>query len=121
MQKFSQKISDKPPEKKERIAVAKEQSGIDDAVLFDSKAAKEFLGQRIYKTLKSFVEKDFDKWFNHLNDAHKIAVIHNFMDKYFPKEIKIEQEDPFAEWTYEELKNFHDNGIKPKGKVIFLG
>jgi hypothetical protein len=92
-----------------------------DIITFDAKSAKIFIGAKMYVVLSKFFEKDFEKFFKKLNASQKMAVINNFCNTFFPKEVKVEHEDPFADWTTEELEAYDKHGIKPAGKVIYIG
>jgi hypothetical protein len=89
-------------------------------ISFDAKSAKVYIGQKIYLTLEKFFRDDFDKFFKkELSPTQKITVIQLFFNTYFPKEIKMENVDPFEDWTTEELANYYEKGEKPAGKIIY--
>ena len=90
-----------------------------DEISFDAKSAKVYIGQKMYLTLEKFFRDDFEKFFKDLSASQKIVVMQLFFNTYFPKEIKVDNTDPFDDWTTEELKTFRDTGEKPKGKIIY--
>ena len=90
-----------------------------DEVSFDAKAAKVYIGQKMYLTLEEFFRDDFDKFFRKLTPTQQITVIQLFFNTYFPKEVKVDNSDPFEDWTTEELDMFARTGEKPAGKIIY--
>lgn len=90
-----------------------------DEITFDAKSAKIYIGQQMYFTLEKFFTHDFEQFFNDLSPSQKITVINLFFNTYFPKEVKVEDVDPFDDWSTEELKTYYERGEKPKGKIIY--
>jgi len=90
-----------------------------DEISFDAKAAKAFIGQKMYFTLSDFYENKFHDWYEKITDSQKIVVNQMFFNTYFPKEVKVDNVDPFDDWSTDELQKFKDTGVKPKGKIIY--
>jgi hypothetical protein len=107
-------------QKEEGIEIPLPASTAAAAPSFNAREAKAYMGAKIYITLKEFVEDKFNDFFYSLTPAQQLRVLEFFTTTWFPKEIKVEQEDPLADWTEEEMQDYLDRGVKPQGKVIYV-